>query len=245
MWLARIMETRVMSAESVDMSTRVVVGKVVRFGAVFLAILVALPMVGIDLTSLSIFGGALGVGLGFGLQKIAANYVSGFIVLLDHSLRIGDIVTVDNRKGEVREIASRYTVIRGAEGLETIVPNEKLISESVSHHTYSVPRLSTAISVVVDAESDAEQALEILREAAQAERMLAEPAPVARVKALADYGIELELVGWFENPGRAEADVRSGLFRHVLRRFRQAGIRVSVPRRDPLAMATAETPKLP
>jgi small-conductance mechanosensitive channel len=243
MWLARTMETRVMSTESVDMSTRVVVGKVVRFSAVFLAILVALPMVGIDLTTLSIFGGALGVGLGFGLQKIAANYVSGFIVLLDRSLRIGDIVTVDGRKGEVREIASRYTVIRGAEGLETIVPNEKLISESVSHHTYSVPRLSTALPFVIDAGSDTERALEILLEAARAEGMLAQPAAVARVKGLPDYGIELELVAWFENPGRGEADVRSALYRHVLRRFREEGIRISVPRRDPLALATPETGK--
>ena len=122
-WVARITEGRVMSEQTLDMSTRVVVSKLVRISAVFVAVLVALPMVGIDITALSIFGGALGVGLGFGLQKIAANYVSGFIVLLDRSLRIGDTIQIGDRKGEVREIASRYTVIKGGDGVESIVPN--------------------------------------------------------------------------------------------------------------------------
>src|SRR5207302_1768392 len=99
LWIARVTETRVLAQQGMEMSTRIVITKVVRVGAIFVAILVALPLVGIDITTLSIFSGALGVGLGFGLQKIASNYVSGFIVLLDRSLRIGDVVTVDGRKG--------------------------------------------------------------------------------------------------------------------------------------------------
>ena len=107
-------EGRVLAAESLETSTRVVIAKIVHVVAFFLAILIALPLVGIDLTTLSVFGGALGVGLGFGLQKIASNYVSGFIVLLDRCIRIGDVITVDGRRGEVISIESRYTVIQGA-----------------------------------------------------------------------------------------------------------------------------------
>ena len=245
LWLARVTESRVMAAETVDLSTRVVLGKVVRFAAIFVAILVALPMVGIDLTTLSIFGGALGVGLGFGLQKIAANYVSGFIVLLDQSLRIGDVVTVDNRKGEVKEIASRYTVIRGGDGIEYIVPNEKLIAESVSHHTFSVPRVSTALAVVVTFDSDWEAACRILVEAARGAGVLEEPRPVARIKALRDFGIELELVAWLPNPGAVESDARSTIYKDILRRFQAAGVEIAVPRRETAASTRSASPKQP
>jgi len=138
-----------MAAESMEMTTRVVVGKVVRITTILVAIFIALPLAGIDVTTLSIFSGALGVGLGFGLQKIASNYVSGFIVLLDRSLRIGDVVTVDGRRGEVMAIESRYTVIKGGDGVESIIPNELLITNSVSHHTYSDPKVSMVIPVTV------------------------------------------------------------------------------------------------
>ena len=145
LYLSRVTESRVLAAEQMEMTTRVVIPKVVRIAMLFIAIFIALPMAGIDVTTLSIFGGALGVGLGFGLQKVASNYVSGFIVLLDRSLRIGDVVTVDGRRGEVTAIESRYTVIKGADGVESIIPNEKMITESVQHHTYSDPKVSLVI----------------------------------------------------------------------------------------------------
>ncbi len=118
LWLAGLIERQVLAAERLEMSTRVVIAKLLRAVAAFVAILVALPLVGIDVTALSVFGGALGVGLGLGLQKIASNYVSGYIILLERSVRIGDLVTVDNRQGTVREIASRFTVIGGLDGNE-------------------------------------------------------------------------------------------------------------------------------
>src|SRR6185312_8337978 len=154
LWLSRVTETRVMASESMEITTKVVVGKVVRITAILVAIFVALPFAGIDVTTLSIFSGALGVGLGFGLQKIASNYVSGFIVLLDRSLRIGDVVTIDGRRGEVKAIESRYTVIKGGDGVESIIPNETLITQTVSHHTYSDPKVSVVIAVSVAYASD-------------------------------------------------------------------------------------------
>jgi small-conductance mechanosensitive channel len=245
LWISRVTETRVLAQQTVEMSTRIVITKVVRVTSIFVAILVALPLVGIDVTTLSIFSGALGVGLGFGLQKIASNYVSGFIVLLDRSLRIGDIVTVDGRKGEVKAIETRYTVIRGGDGVESIIPNEKLITDSVSHHTYSDPKVSVPVPVSVAYESDLDRALELLLAAAKAHKqVIDEPASIARVKALGESGVELDLTVWIDDPSVAEADLRSDLLRVIARSFREAGIDIPRPRREVL-MVTPATPEKP
>lgn len=241
-WISRITESRVMAAEHMEMSTRVVITKVVSAATLFLAILVALPMVGIDITALSIFSGALGVGLGFGLQKIASNYVSGFIVLLDRSLRIGDVITVAGQKGEVRSIESRYTVIRGGDGIETIVPNEKLITEVVSHHTFSDPTVSSVVSVVVPFETDPEKVCGILVQAARRlEGILADPAPVARVKTLRSHGIEFTLTVWIRLGEVNESDLRSELYKDILGSLRAAAIPIAAAGLDAAWFATAAT----
>jgi small-conductance mechanosensitive channel len=244
MYLARVTENRVLATDTLQMSTRMVITKIVRVSAFFLAVLVALPMVGIDITALSVFSGALGVGLGFGLQKIASNYVSGFIVLLDRSLKIGDIVTVDNRRGQVQEIANRFTVLRGTDGTESIIPNELLITQSVNHHTYSDPRVSVVVPVRVTYESDVEAALEELLAAAERCReVIGEPAPIARVKQLGDTGVELELTVWMANPGQGDGDLRSEILRDVIRRYKERG--VILARRDVRPIATPEIEKTP
>jgi len=242
LYVARVTEGRVMAEQALDMSTRVVLSKLVRIAAVFIAVLVALPLVGIDITALSIFGGALGVGLGFGLQKIAANYVSGFIVLIDRSLRIGDTIQIGDRKGEVKEIASRYTVIRGGDGIESIVPNERLITEIVQHHTYSDPKASLVLAVTVAYESDVERACALLLEMARRQsRALADPPSTARVKSLGDHGIQLELTVWVADPSAGEGDLRSELYKDLLRTFREGGIVIAYPRRDVHLIPTVET----
>ena len=246
LWLSRITETRLMAEQSIQMSTRLVVTKVVRLAAVFLAIMVALPMVGIDITALSIFSGALGVGLGFGLQKIASNYVSGFIVLLDRSVRIGDIVTVDNRRGEVKAIENRYTVIRGADGVESIVPNEKLITDSVNHHTYSDPKISVVVNVAVSYESDVKRACELLLECAKRQtRVITDPPALAFVKELAESGVNLTLTVWISDPGKGEGDLRSALLLDILATFKAGGIEIPYPRRDVRMIATPAMPDRP
>ena len=246
LYAARITESRVMASESVDVSTRVVIAKLVRVAAVFLAILIALPLVGIDITALSIFSGALGVGLGFGLQRIASNYVSGFIVLIDHSLRIGDLVTVDNRKGEVKEIASRYTVIKGGDGIESIIPNEKLITESVHHYTYSDSRVSVVLPVTVDYRADVDQACAALLEVAGRQKeVIADPPATARVKSLGERGVDLELTVWIDDARGGDGELRSALFRDILRTFPARGLAFPEPRRDLRLVATPETRELP
>ena len=244
-WISRITENRVLASKDLEMSTRVVITKAVRVAALFLAVLVALPLVGIPITALSVFSGALGVGLGFGLQKIASNYVSGFIVLLDRSLRIGDMITVDNRKGEVRAIESRYTVVKGGDGVESIIPNEKLITEIVSHHTYSDPRVTVVLTAVVAFENDIDAVLGTLLEAARREpRVLADPLPYARIKGLRDFGVELELTVWIDNPA-ADGEVRSDLYRAILKALNGAGVQIAYPRQDMRMIATPEMQNKP
>lgn len=244
MWISRVTESRVMASESMEVTTRVVITKVVRIATLFLAIFVALPMMGLDVTTLSIFGGALGVGLGFGLQKIASNYISGFIVLIDRSLRIGDVITVDGKRGEVKAIESRYTVIKGADGVESIIPNEKLITESVNHHTYSDPRVSLVQSVWIAYESDVDRACELLADIAKRQpRVIADPAAAARVKQLGDNGIELELTVWIADPAVGEGDLKSTLFKEILGSFKANGIEIPYPRRDVRVIATAAMDK--
>jgi small-conductance mechanosensitive channel len=245
-WISRITETRVLAAQNVEMSTRVVIAKLVRALALFIAVLVALPLVGIDITALSVFSGALGVGLGIGLQKIASNYVSGFIVLLDRSLRIGDVITVDGRRGEVTGIETRYTVIKGGDGVESIIPNEKLITESVNHHTYTDSKVSLVIPLTISYESDLDRACALLLEATRGQsRVIADPAPVARVKLFRDHGIDLELTVWICDPAAGEGDLRSDIYKAVLRAYRANGIEIPYPRRDVRLLATPATQETP
>ena len=242
LWVSRVTESRMLSAETMEMTTRVVIAKVVRVTTVFVAIFIALGLAGIDVTTLSIFGGALGVGLGFGLQKIAANYVSGFIVLLDRSLRIGDLVTVDNHRGEVSAIKSRYTVIKGTDGVESIIPNEKMITEIVNHHSYSDPKVSMVVSVTVSYESDVDLACAVLAEVAKRQqRVIADPPAAARVKQLTERGIELELTIWIADPLVGDGDLKSDILKDVLKAYRAEGVEIPYPRRDIRMIATPET----
>ena len=242
---ASAIEARLMRAETLHSSLRVVFARLSRALLVLLAVLIVLPLVGIDLTVLSVFGGALGVGLGFGLQKIASNYVSGFIILLDRSTRIGDYITVDNFYGRVKDITTRYVVLRGADGREAIVPNEQLITSTVVSNTHSDRRLRLAIQIQVGYDVDVERALEVLRGVAKAhERVLADPAPTALLLAFADSGINLELGFWIEDPESGKNNVRSEISREVLLAFRRENIEIPFPRRD-IRIISNNPPALP
>jgi len=201
--------------------------------ALLLAVLIGLSLVGLDITALSVFGGALGVGLGFGLQKIAANYISGFIILLDRSLRIGDVISVDNHKGQVTKITTRYTVLRGLNGVEVIVPNEVLVGSVVQNDSYSDPKMRVALTVGVSYAADLERAMAILVEVALAQpRVLRDPAPAALVMAFGDSAIELELGFWISDPALGVGGVRSDINLAIWKAFRAEGIEIPFPQRD-------------
>jgi small-conductance mechanosensitive channel len=233
MWLANLIEGRILAAERIEVSTRVVLAKLVRAVAFFLAVLVALPLVGIDVTALSVFGGALGVGLGIGLQKIASNYVSGYIILLDRSVRIGDLVTVDNRHGVVKAIASRYTVIRSLDGTESIIPNETLITQAVTNHSFTDRKALVKVKVPVGYASDVDRVFALLLDiAGRQPRVLADPAPACNIVAFGDNGIDIELGAWIEDPDQGQAALRGAILKDALAAFRAEGIEIPFPQRD-------------
>ncbi|HEX5392322.1 MAG TPA: mechanosensitive ion channel domain-containing protein [Rhodocyclaceae bacterium] len=233
LWLGGVAEARLAAAEGLDGNLRLVLSRVMRSLLVLIAVLLSLPLVGIDLTTLSVFGGALGVGLGFGLQKVASNYVSGFIILLDRSIRIGNMIAVGADRGEVTRITTRYTVLRALNGVEAIVPNDALMSSVVLNESLTDRRVRVAVLVQVAYKTDLEQAMALLVEAAKAQaRVLADPAPAALVTAFADSGINLELGFWISDPEAGSGGLKSDIYLTIWRSFKAANIEIPYPQRE-------------
>jgi small-conductance mechanosensitive channel len=225
LWLGSAIESRVMRAGAFDINLRVMVGKLARAGLLLLAVLIALPAVGLDVTALSVFGGALGVGLGLGLQKVASNYLSGFIILLDRSVTIGDVVTVDRHTGQISKMTARYVVVRALDGTETIIPNETMISTPVVSHSHSDRRVRVAVTVRTGTHADPERAMRLMEEAARSHpRALREPPPKALVRELSDTGAILEVGVWIEDPEAGNAELTSDLYIEIWSRLQAAGI---------------------
>jgi small-conductance mechanosensitive channel len=233
MWLGSVYEDRVMRAHSVDANLRVVLSRLGRALLLLAAVLVSFSLVGIDITVLGVFGGALGVGLGLSLQKIASNYVSGFIILIDRSLRIGDTINVSGLQGMVTEIRTRYTMVRGLDGIETLIPNEKLVTDVVQNHSSYLTRGYAKAAVQIAYSADVEQAMGLLVEAARGvERVLDEPAPAAYLVGFGADGINLELGFWIEEAAKGTAGTRSTVNRNIWRLFNEHGISIPYTRRD-------------
>ena len=233
LWIGRLLEDRVMSAQGMDMTLRVMVTKLVRATLVLLAVLIVLPVVGIDLTALSVFGGALGVGLGFGLQKVASNYISGFIILLDRSVTIGDLVTIEKHTGKLTKMTARYVVVRSLDGTEAIIPNETVITSAVVNQSYTDRKVAVAMQVQVSYESDLELAMRLLGQIARRHsRVLADPEPAVLIKAFADSGIDLELAVWVDDPEHGKNNLRSEIYQEVWREFRANSIAIPYPQRE-------------
>lgn len=233
MWLGKTLEHKVMATENLDMNLRVVLSKLIRAALVVLGVLVALPLAGIDITVLSVFGGALGVGIGFGLQKIASNYVSGFIILLDRSIHPGDILTVDGRFGKVTQLTTRYLVLQNNDGTEAIIPNEILITSTVINHSYTNRQLRMGIPVQISYQSDLERAMEIMKQAAANQtRVLADPEAKVYLKSFNDNGIELEIGVWINDPEEGQLNLRSDINMEIWRKFKESGIEIPYPQRD-------------
>lgn len=233
LWIGGLIEARLMSAPGLDANLRVVFARLSRALLIVLAVLIGLPLVGIDLTTLSVFGGALGVGLGFGFQKIAANYVSGFIILLDRSIRLGNLIALAEQRGIVTRITTRYTVLRSLTGVEMIVPNEMLVSSVIANETFTDPKVRIALPVQVAYGTDLDQALALLVEAARAQpRVLADPPPKGFVVRFADSGIDLELGFWIGDPEEGTLQVKSDINLAIWRAFQREGIQIPFPQRE-------------
>jgi small-conductance mechanosensitive channel len=232
LWISAALEKRILSQTVHDLSLRKVATNAVRSVLLLLGLLFALSAVGVDLTAFSVLGGAIGVGVGFGLQKLAANYVSGFVILFERSLRIGDTVKVDNFEGVVTDIKTRYTLIRAPNGREAIIPNEKVITERVENLSLADTRILLTCDVTVGYDSDVDEVQKILCGAATGcEAVLADPPPVAHLLKLGADGLEFNLIYWIDHQVSGQVPVRSQVNLAVLRGLRAAGIDIPFPQR--------------
>lgn len=246
MWISQFLENRLMKLQRMDLNLRIVLGKILRTAAVFLAFLIALPMVGIDLTVLSVFGGALGVGLGFGLQKIASNYVSGFIILLDRSIRLNDRLVIGGFTGYVTRLTSRYVVLRDSNGVEAIVPNETFISNTVMNESFSSRSLYRSLSVQVAYNTDLPRAMEIMVQAAAKNPRVSQASPPnAFLTNFADNGIDLSLGFWVNDPENGFALLTSNILMTIWQEFNAAGIEFPYPQREVRILNPAPNPPAP
>ena len=233
LWFGRFMEARIMKMEEMDINSRVLVTKVVRGALLILSVLIALSLVGIDIRVLSVFGGALGVGLGFGLQRIASNYICGFIILLDKSIRLGDVITLDGRSGTVSSLTGRYMVLRGQDGAESLIPNETAITQTLVNHSFTDRKSRVKITVQVAYSSPLDVAMQIMLDAARYHsRVIEDPAPAVNLIEFADNGLQLELTAWVDDPEVTQGTLRSEISLVIWREFQRAGIEIPYPQRE-------------
>ncbi|GAB4350570.1 MAG: mechanosensitive ion channel [Gammaproteobacteria bacterium] len=244
LWIARVIENRVAKATAMTPAMKVGVVKFSKFFLIALAALITFEAAGIDLTTLTVFGGALGVGLGFGLQRIASNFISGFILIFDRSIKPGDIITIGNQFGWVQELRARYLVVRNRDGVETLIPNENLITSEVINWSYTDKNVRLKIPVQISYSDDPELAMSLMVEAArECPRILDQPEPVARLMGFGDNGISLEARVWIDDPQNGVANVLSEVNLGIWRRFKKAGITIPFPQRDVhLVKGTGEDP---
>lgn len=232
LWLASTIEKKLLRGSGDLLSFRKMAANLVRVGLLFVGLLLALSAVGIDLTALSVLGGAVGVGLGFGLQKITSNYISGFVILAERSLRIGDMVKVDGFEGRVTDIRTRYTVIRALNGRESIVPNELLITQRVENLSLADPKvlLTTTVQVAYGTDVGALQPL-VAAALSPIERVLNDPAPLLLLTEFASDGMLLTVYFWIADLENGQASVRSDVNLALLRVLNEQGVEIPYPQR--------------
>ncbi|MCV2348754.1 mechanosensitive ion channel family protein [Paucibacter sp. Y2R2-4] len=232
LWLSSVVEARLMRGTVMDLSLRKIAANAARVLLLFVGLLVALSVAGIDLTALGVMGGAVGVGIGLGLQKLAANYVSGFVILAERSLRIGDMVKVDNFEGRISDITTRYTVIRALNGRESIVPNELLMTQRVENSSLADPQvlINTVVQVAYGTDLDA-LIPELVSTVQSVVRVLQDPAPSVLLSNFAADGLELSINFWINDPHNGQGGVRSEVNLALLRSLNRLGVEIPFPQR--------------
>ena len=231
--LSQVIERRVNASDLLTPSMRVLTNQFSKIIFVTLAVVVALASVGVDLTAFAVFTGALGVGAGFGLQKVVANLFSGVLLLLDRSIKPGDVIAVGNTYGWVNFMGARYLSVITRDGTEHLIPNESLITNSVENWSYSDALLRLKIPLGVSYKSDLHKAIALVIEAAQEiERVLDEPKSICLVKGFGDSSVDLEARIWIEDPQNGIANVKSAVLLRIWDKFHENGIEIPFPQRD-------------
>jgi small-conductance mechanosensitive channel len=232
LWLSSAIEGALLKGAADNLSLRKIAANTVRAVLILVGLLLALSAAGIDLTALSVLGGAIGVGIGLGLQKLASNYVSGFVILAERSLRIGDTVRVDNFEGRITDINTRYTVIRAGNGRESIVPNEMLITQRVENASLTDSDLLLSTVVQVAYGTDLQTVFPALISAIQSvPRVLSTPAPAVQLSNFSADGLELTLLYWIGDPENGAGSARSAVNLAVLDCLQRLSIEIPYPQR--------------
>lgn len=237
LWLATVvsemLESRLRTSPNLTPSVQVLFGKLLKFSLITIAVLAAISTTGLDMTALAVFGGAVGVGIGLGLQRVIANLFSGLILLLDKSIKPGDVVAVAGTYGWVNTLGGRYVSVITRDGIEHLIPNEEFITTRVENWTHTDSRIRLKIPIGVHYKSDVERALAICEEcAARVPRVLADPAPVCQLRAFGDSAVDLELRLWVGDPMNGVNNVRSDTLRRIWKAFHEEGIEIPYPQRD-------------
>ncbi len=231
--VSRLAERRLQDADWMTPTGRVLLGKTLRIMLFVFAILITIGSVGIDLTALAVIGGAVGFGIGFGLQKVFSNLISGLILLMDKSIKPGDVITVENTYGWVNKLGARCISIITRDGIEHLIPNESLITQPVSNWTHTDNNSRLRASVGVHYDTDLELATRLGVQAARAQpRVLGNPAPRCLVKAFGDSAIELEIRFWIQDASSGVSNIKSDVLMEAWRLFREHGVEIPYPQRD-------------
>jgi small-conductance mechanosensitive channel len=236
-WLALVLgryaDTKFRASEDLNPSSQVLLGKLVKAVLLVTAVLAALSMVGIDLTALAVFSGAIGLGLGFGLQKVVSNLISGFILLADKSIKPGDVISVGDTYGKINELAARYASVISRDGREYLIPNEDLITSQVINWSYSSDLVRLDLDFGVSYDANPHEVRELAKKvAASHKRVQAVPNPVCHITEFADSSINYKLRFWIRDPGQGTVNVRGDLFLALWDALKEAGIEIPYPHRD-------------
>ncbi len=231
--IARFIEQRLENIPSLSPSLKVLLNKIIKITLIAIAFLMGLDMLGIDLTALAVFSGALGVGIGFGLQKIISNFVSGIILLSDRSIKPGDVIKVDDTYGWVNALSTRYVSVITRDGKEHLIPNEMLITDKVENWSHSSKNVRLKIPIGISYESDLRKALALIMEVAENnDRVLGNPKPNCLVRSFGDSAIDLELRAWISDPANGVANITSLLLLDIWDSFKENGIEFPYPQQD-------------
>jgi len=250
-FISQLIENRLKDVDALTPSVRVLFGKLTRIILFTLALLMALNSVGIDLTALAVFSGAVGLGVGFGLQKVVSNLISGVILLLDKSVKPGDVIALGQSFGWINKLSARYVSVITRDGTEHLIPNEELISQRVENWSFTDSKIRLPMMIGVAYETDVPKAMELCVEAAKVEdRVLKTPEPVCRLVGFGDSAIDLELRIWIEDPQNGMANVRSNIYLRIWELFKEHDVQFPFPQQDihikeivPIRMETAKEGK--
>jgi len=237
LWLAlvggRFLERRISASPNLTPSVQVLLAKLLKATFFVIAIMAAIGAVGIDLSAFAFFGGALGVGIGFGLQKVISNLISGVILLLDKSIKPGDVIGVAGTYGWIRSLGARYALVVTRDGIEHLIPNEELITTRVENWSHSDQRVRLKIPIGVSYNTDLRRAMALCVEAAEAvDRVIEDPAPLCLVTGFGHNSVDLEIRLWIADANNGVSNVKSDIMLNVWDRFRENGIEIPFPQRD-------------